>query len=47
MLEAIKNRRSVRFYRDTPVSDEQIEELFNQASSAMNAMEGIKRAKRQ
>lgn len=28
-------------------SDEQIEELFNQASSAMNAMEGIKRAKRQ
>ncbi|MGI6296074.1 MAG: nitroreductase family protein [Armatimonadota bacterium] len=28
MLEAIKNRRSVRFYRDTPVSDEQIEELL-------------------
>ncbi|NLN75758.1 MAG: hypothetical protein GX139_05570 [Armatimonadetes bacterium] len=28
MLEAIKNRRSVRFYRDQPVTDEQIEEVL-------------------
>lgn len=28
MLEAIKNRRSVRFYRDEPVSDELIEEVL-------------------
>lgn len=28
MLEAIRNRRSVRFYRDEPVSDEQIDEVL-------------------
>ena len=28
MLEAIRNRRSVRFYRDTPVSDADIEEVL-------------------
>lgn len=28
MLEAIKNRRSVRFYRDTPVSDDDIAEVL-------------------
>lgn len=28
MLEAIRNRRSVRFYRDTPVSDADIEEIL-------------------
>lgn len=28
MLEAIRNRRSVRFYRETPVSDADIEEVL-------------------
>ena len=28
MLEAILNRRSVRFYRDTPVSDADVEEVL-------------------
>ncbi len=28
MLEAIRNRRSVRFYRDTPVSDADIDEIL-------------------
>jgi nitroreductase len=28
MLEAIRNRRSVRFYRDDPVSDADIEEVL-------------------
>jgi nitroreductase len=28
MLDAIRNRRSVRFYKDEPVSDEQIEEVL-------------------
>lgn len=28
MLEAIRNRRSVRFYKDTPVSDSDVEEVL-------------------
>lgn len=28
MLDAIKNRRSVRFYRDTRVSEQQLEEVL-------------------
>jgi len=37
MLEAIKNRRSVRFYKSDPVSDEQIEELIKAAQFAPSA----------
>ncbi|MCE5314517.1 MAG: nitroreductase family protein [Armatimonadota bacterium] len=37
MLDAIKNRRSVRFYRDTPVTDEQIEEVLKAGFCAPSA----------
>lgn len=37
MLDAIKNRRSVRFYKSDPVSDEQIEELIKAGQFAPSA----------
>jgi len=37
MLEAIKNRRSVRFYRSEPVSDSDIEEVIKAGFCAPNA----------
>jgi len=37
MLEAIANRRSVRFYRDTPVTDEQIKEILEAGFCAPSA----------
>ncbi len=37
MLPAILNRRSVRFYRDTPVGEEQIEEVLKAGFCAPNA----------
>lgn len=40
MLDAIKNRRSVRFYRDEPVEDEQIEEVLKAGFCAPSAHAG-------
>lgn len=37
MLEAIRNRRSVRFYKDTPVSDEDIAEVLKAGFCAPSA----------
>ncbi|MCE5198744.1 MAG: nitroreductase family protein [Armatimonadota bacterium] len=37
MLEAILNRRSVRFYKDIPVTDEQIEEVLKAGFCAPSA----------
>ncbi len=37
MLEAIRNRRSVRFYKDTPVSDEDIELVLKAGFCAPSA----------
>lgn len=37
MLEAIRNRRSVRFYKDEPVSDADIEEVIKAGFCAPNA----------
>lgn len=40
MLEAIRNRRSVRFYKDQPVSDELIEEVLKAGFCAPSAHAG-------
>ncbi|MHB9038032.1 MAG: nitroreductase family protein [Armatimonadota bacterium] len=37
MLEAIQNRRSVRFYKDTPITNDQIEEVLKAGFCAPSA----------